>query len=79
MGLGGQPEYPDLAILTALTLKVVLRLVYRQIEGLIGSIIGLLGLDLAEPDHATLCRRAVPGARCIWTWTPTRGGSWQSP
>src|SRR3954469_18908426 len=55
---GGQPEYSDLAILTALTFKAVFRLAYRQTEGLIGSVIGLLGLDLAGPDHSTLCRRA---------------------
>jgi hypothetical protein len=30
----------------------------RQTEGLIGSVIGLLGLDLAVPDHSTLSRRA---------------------
>ena len=57
-GRGGQPEYSDLAILTALTLKAVFRLAYRQTEGLIGSVIGLLGLELAVPDHSTLCRRA---------------------
>src|SRR4051812_3195325 len=56
---GGQPEYSDLAILTALTLKAVFRLAYRQTEGLIGSVIGLLGLNLAVPDHTTLCRRAA--------------------
>src|SRR3954465_14963901 len=55
---GGQPAYSDLAILTALTLKAVFRLAYRQTEGLIGSVIGLLGLDRAVPDHTTLCRRA---------------------
>src|SRR3954464_815289 len=55
---GGQPEYSDLAILTALTFKAVFRLAYRQTEGLIGSVIRLLGLDLAVPDHTTLCRRA---------------------
>src|SRR3954466_4459143 len=55
---GGQPEYSDLAILTALTFKAVFRLAYRQTEGLIGSGIGLLGLDLAVPDHTPLCRRA---------------------
>jgi len=36
----------------------VFRLALRQTEGLIGSIIGLLGLTLAVPDHTTLCRRA---------------------
>jgi hypothetical protein len=55
---GGQPHYSDLAILTALTLKAVFRLALRQTEGLIGSIIGLLGLDLSVPDHTTLSRRA---------------------
>src|SRR3954471_4057339 len=55
---GGQPAYSDLAITTALTLKAVFRLALRQTEGLIGSVIGLLGLDLAVPDHTTLCRRA---------------------
>src|SRR3954454_13083258 len=54
---GGQPEYSDLAILTALTFKAVFRLAYRQTEGLIGSVIGLLGLGLAVPDHSTLFRR----------------------
>src|SRR4051794_37561891 len=56
---GGQPYYSDLAITTALTLKAVFRLALRQTEGLIGSVIGLLGLDLAVPDHSTLCRRAA--------------------
>ncbi len=33
-------------------------LVLRQTESLIGSIIGLLGLELRVPDHSTLSRRA---------------------
>jgi hypothetical protein len=45
----------------------VFRLALRQTEGLIGSIIRLLGLTLAVPDHSTLSRRAgrleVPQAR----------------
>src|SRR3954462_2827301 len=56
---GGQPWYSPLAILTALTLRAVFRLAYRQSEGLIASIIGLLGLDLPIPDHTTLSRRAA--------------------
>jgi Transposase DDE domain len=47
-----------LAILTALTLRAVFHLALRQTEGLIGSIIGLLGLTLAVPDLSTLSRRA---------------------
>jgi hypothetical protein len=55
---GGQPHYSALAITTALTLRAVFRLALRQTEGLIGSILQLLGLDLAVPDHSTLSRRA---------------------
>ncbi|MBV8870689.1 MAG: IS5 family transposase [Acetobacteraceae bacterium] len=56
---GGQPWYSPLAILTGLTLRAVFRLALRQTEGLIGSIIHLLGLALAVPDHSTLSRRAA--------------------
>jgi hypothetical protein len=55
---GGQPYYSALAIRTALTLRAVFRLALRQTEGLIASILRLLGLDLAVPDHSTLSRRA---------------------
>jgi hypothetical protein len=44
--------------MTALTLRAVFRLALRQTEGLIGSILQLLGLDLPVPDHSTLSRRA---------------------
>ena len=66
-GLGGSaahqprraaPSYSDLAIATALTLRAVFRLALRQTEGLIGSVLQLLGLDLPVPDHSTLSRRA---------------------
>src|SRR3954462_262194 len=56
---GGQPWYSELAILTALTLRAVFRLAYRQTEGLIGSLMRLLGLTLPIPDHTTLSRRAA--------------------
>ena len=58
-GRGGQPRYSALAITTALTLRAVFRLALRQTEGLVGSILQLLGLDLAVPDHSTLSRRAA--------------------
>ena len=52
--------------------RAVFRLALRQTEGLIGSIIGLLGLALAVPDHSALSRRAkaleVPRPQ------PRRGG-----
>ena len=49
---GGQPRYSALAITTALTLRAVFRLALRQTEGLIASVLRLLGLDLAAPDHS---------------------------
>ena len=55
---GGQASYSPLAITTGLTIRAVFRLALRQTEGLIGSLIGLLGPDLPVPDHSTLSRRA---------------------
>ena len=54
---GGQPRYSALAITTALTLRAVFRLALRQTEGLIASLLRLLGLDLVAPDHSTISRR----------------------
>ncbi len=39
-------------------MRAVFRLALRQTEGLVGSIIDLLGLALAVPDYSTLSRRA---------------------
>jgi len=61
---GGQRRYSDLAIETALTLRAVFRLALRQSEGLIGSIMGLLRIDLPVPDHTTLSRRACRSPIC---------------
>ncbi len=54
---GGQRRYSNLAILTALTLRVVYRLPLRQTEGFLDSLLILMGLDLKAPDHTTLSRR----------------------
>jgi hypothetical protein len=42
---GGQPLYSALAIETALTLRALFHLAFRQTEGLIGSLMQLLQLD----------------------------------
>ena len=39
-------------------LRAVFRMALRQTEGLIGSILALIELDLAVPEHSTLSRRA---------------------
>ena len=72
---GGQPSYSPLAILTALTLRAVFRLAYRQAEGLIGSIISLLGLTLRVPDHTTLSRRSATLEVPQPTYNPTGNGA----
>ncbi len=50
---GGQPHYSDLAIELVLTLRLVFHLGLRQAEGFVRSVLTLLGLDLAVPDHTT--------------------------
>ena len=54
---GGQLQYSDLAIETALTLRLIFHLPLRQTEGFLTSIFGMLGLELSAPDHTTLSRR----------------------
>src|SRR5882757_397657 len=54
---GGQLSYSDLAIETGLALRLVLHLGLRQIEGTLGSIAHLPGVDIKMPDHTTFSRR----------------------
>jgi Transposase DDE domain len=69
---GKQPHYSTLAITMALTMRAVFGLALRQTEGLIGSVIDLLGLALAVPDHSTLSRRSktleMPPLPPVWYW-----------
>src|ERR1019366_1259056 len=64
---GGQPLFSNMAIQTGLILRTVFGLALRQTEGLIGSIIHLLGIELAVPDHSTLGRRAQTVTLPKWT------------
>ena len=54
---GGQCKYSDLAIETALTLRLLFGLPLRQAEGFLRSLFDLMGLALDVPDHTTLSRR----------------------
>ncbi len=57
-GRRGTPRtYSDTAILCMATVEEVYRLPLRATEGLMRSLTGLLGVDLAVPDYTTLCRR----------------------
>ena len=54
---GGQFVYSDVAIETALTLRLIYHLALRQTEGFVESVLDLMGLALSAPDHSTLSRR----------------------
>jgi hypothetical protein len=54
---GGQRKYSDLAIETALTLRLLFKLPLRQVEGFLRSLFDLMGFALEVPDHTTLSRR----------------------
>ena len=55
---GAQRRFSDLAIETALTLRLVFRLPLRQTEGFVRSVLALMRVDLDAPDHTTLSRRS---------------------
>ncbi len=56
---GGQRRYSETVIEAALTLRMVFGLAWRQTEGLLRSVLSLMGLELEVPDHTTLSRRTV--------------------
>lgn len=59
-GRRGRPrEYSDVAVETGLMLRLAFGRPWRQTEGLLGSIMGLLDLDLSVPDHTTFSRRSA--------------------
>ena len=54
----GRPKlYSDLAIETALTLRLLFKLPLRQTEGFLKSIFRLMNVGLNVPDHTILSRR----------------------
>ena len=55
---GGQLLYSDFSIETCITLSFVFRQRLRQTEGLVESIVKLLGLELEVPNFTTISRRS---------------------
>ena len=70
---GAQRKYSDLAIETALTLRLLFHLPLRQAEGFLTSLFVLMGLDLRSPDHTTLSRRGQH-LDCTLRGVPRRAG-----
>ncbi|MFT4542230.1 MAG: hypothetical protein ACI841_002983 [Planctomycetota bacterium] len=59
LGRRGAPRrYSDIAIETALRLRVIFRLQLRQAEGFLRSLLAMMDLSLEAPDHTTLSRRS---------------------
>jgi hypothetical protein len=59
-GQRGRPTfYSDIVIETAVMLRLAMGKPWRQTEGMLCSIIQMLGLDLPVPDHTTLARRSA--------------------
>ena len=59
-GRRGRPaRYSDVAIEAGLMLRLAFRRPWRQTEGLLGSLMRRLGLDLPVPDHTTFSRRSA--------------------
>jgi transposase len=58
-GPGGQARYMDAAIQTTLMVRAAFKLPLRQSEGLMASVLTLMDLTIAAPDHTTISRRAV--------------------
>jgi transposase len=59
VGPAGQSRYADIAIQTSLMLRAAFKLALRQAEGLMSSVLALMNLTIAAPDHTTVSRRAV--------------------
>ena len=55
---GGQRRYSNLAIETALTLRLLYHLPLRQAEGFLHALFGMMRLNLSAPDYTTLSRRS---------------------
>ena len=79
---GGQPRYLDLAIETALTLRLIYHLPLRQAEGFLHALFGIMRLDLSVPTIrrspgavsicGTVCDRSRP-ARASISCSTARG------
>lgn len=68
---GRPPAYSDLAIETGIMLRLAMGRPWRQTEGLLRSVIQLLGLDLPVPDYTTLARRSARLSRTTALKHPT--------
>lgn len=67
---GGQARYSAIAMETAVMVRLVFHQPLRQTEGLLGSLLALLGVNLPIPDHTTISRRAARRTPVLATALP---------
>ena len=70
---GGQRRYSDLAIETAMTLRLLYHLPLRQAEGFLHALFRMMRLDLSVPDYTTLSRRSQHLTRRLRPMPPGEG------
>ena len=70
---GGQRRYSDLAIETAMTLRLLYHLPLRQAEGFLHALFRMMRLDLSVPDYTTLSRRSQHLTRRLRPVPPGEG------
>jgi hypothetical protein len=59
IGLSGRARSTGAASQTSLMPRAQFKLALQQIEGLMMSVLSLMGLMISAPDHTTVSRRAV--------------------
>ena len=69
----GSGAYSNLAIETALTLRLLSHLPLRQAEGFLHALFGMMRLDLSVPDSTTLSRRSQHLTRRLRSVPPGEG------
>ena len=70
---GGQRRYSDLAIETAMTLRLLYHLPLRQAEGFLHALFRMMRLDLSVSDYTTLSRRSQHLTRRLRPVPPGEG------
>lgn len=68
--LGGQARYSQTPVETALMFRLVFHQPLRQTEGLLGSLLDLVGVALPVPDHTPISRRAAQLTQMMATALP---------
>jgi len=71
---GGQRKYSNLAIETALTLRLVFHSPLRQAEGFLRSVLSLMHVDREAPDHTPPSRGGVSASRMTELGRPESHG-----